>query len=217
MDVSILIPWRPDGGQRDRVFEYLLPLWEQTGAQVCVGEDDPTGPFNCARAQNRAFRLAKHDKLVMFGADQLPELTVLTQACDRLDNEPWFPLFNRTAYYSKDSSARIMSGKPCQDEPFEEQYPYCEGVLALTRTAYHRTGGMDERFSGWGAEDSAFRHTLYKLYGDPAPFEATLRCLWHSGEHRVLGPQNRALVDAYNACTNVSEIEQHLAQRGSFL
>lgn len=219
MDLSVLIPWRPDGGQRDDVFRYLLPKWRETGAQICIGTDSGSGPFNCAEAQNNAFFQAKHDNLVMFGADMFPDLGVMNYAAQAgATGARWVPLFESTAYYSKLSTDQILTGDPlASDDPFEVSYPYCEGVLGLNRAAYIEAGGMDERFRGWGAEDSAFRHTLKCLYGDREPLPATLWCLWHAGEHRVLGPENRALVDSYNAISNEAEMRDFLLARGTFL
>lgn len=217
MDLSVLIPWRSDFDQRERVFQHVLknPAW--SGAEICIGTDTGSGPFNCAMAINDAFRQATSDNLAMFGADCIPDPYVIQNAPIRLQTEHWFPLFSATGYYSKEASARIMSGEPYQEFPFEVQYPYCEGLLGLTREAYHRSGGMDERFVGWGAEDSAFRHTLWRLYGEAAAFPATLGCLWHREDHRILGPANRALVDSYNRMDNASEMEAFLAERGSFV
>lgn len=219
MDVSVLIPWRTDNGPRERVFRYLLPLWEATGAQICVGEDDPDGPFNCSRAQNRAFRQAKHDRLYMIGADAVPDLDHLltTRMRFRHHDEDWFPLFAETAYYSREATDRILAGS--DPESFELDYtlPFCTGPVALTRDAYVATGGMDERFSGWGYEDAAFRQTLAGLFGAPPAPPHTLRCLWHETDHRITVSPNQVLMDDYTPLTDPVKTRAYLDQRGSFL
>jgi hypothetical protein len=217
MDVSVLIPWRGGDPQRERVFEYVLMLWEKTGADICVGEDDPGGPFNCSRAQNRAFRLAKHDKLIMIGADTVPSVWLPPVVYNRLDTDDWFPLFHETAYYSKRSTERILSGAVRSAEPYEYVLPFCTGPVALTRDAYVATGGMDERFSGWGYEDAAFRQTLAGLFGAPPAQNATCRCLWHETDHRIAVSPNEVLMRDYTPLTEPVSTRAYLDQRGSFL
>lgn len=217
MDVSVLIPWRGGDPQRERVFEYVLTMWEKTGADICVGEDDPGGPFNCSRAQNRAFRKAKHDKLIMIGADTVPSVWLIPVVYNRLDTDCWFPLFHETAYYSKRSTDRILSGTVRAAEPYEYVLPFCTGPVALTRDAYVATGGMDERFSGWGYEDAAFRQTLAGLFGAPPALNATCRCLWHETDHRIAVSPNEVLMRDYTPLTDPVSTRAYLDQRGSFL
>lgn len=219
MDISVLIPWRTDNGPRQEALDFILPMWDELGVEVCIGEDDPDGPFNCARSQNRAFRKATGDNLVMFGADCIPTLTALSGVEAGLQRYPWFPLYGQTGYYSKDSTAKILrSEKPYQGEPFEHLVPFCTGVIALSRSAYEETGGMDERFAGWGMEDAAFRRTLYLLFGDGPASQETLACLWHEESARGNSSENNwALVREYEALTSVRDTGAYLRRRGSFL
>jgi len=219
VDVSILLPWRPDGGIRDRVFyDYVLPKWQETGADICVGEDDPTGPFNCSRAQNRAFRQAKHDLLFMIGADTLP-----LYRTDMLDARlcalafGWVPLFSQTGYYTKEGTEQILSGADPDSIELDYVLPFCTGPVALTRDAYVATGGMDERFSGWGYEDAAFRQTLAGLFGAPPALPSTARCLWHEVDHRIAVSPNEVLMRDYTPLTDPVKTQAYLDQRGSFL
>src|SRR5688500_1375889 len=203
MEISILLPWRTDHGARQRVWDYVLPRWITTGADVCIGQDDPDGSFNCSRAQNRAFRQARHDRLVMFGADQVPDPEVLEATIDRFKvGDPWFPVCAQTGYYSKADSDQILTG---QKDPFKTSFeytlPFCTGIVALTRDAYVATGGMDERFSGWGYEDAAFRQTLAGLFGAPPALPYTLRCLWHETDHRKAVSPNEVLMRDYTPLT----------------
>ena len=220
MDVSILLPWRPDGSIRDRIFyDYVLPRWTETGADVCVGEDDPGGPFNCSRAQNRAFRQAKHDLLFMIGADTIPSLDHVGRVLMRRWSfrEHWFPLFSETGYYSREDTERILSGADPDSIEFDYVLPFCTGPVALTRDAYVATGGMDERFSGWGYEDAAFRQTLAGLFGAPPALPATCRCLWHETDHRIAVTPNEVLMRDYTPLTDPVKTQTYLDARGGFL
>jgi hypothetical protein len=218
MNLSVLIPWRTDNGPRQAAFDYLIPRWEATGVDVCVGQDDPDGPFNCARAQNRAFRQARHDLLIMFGADQVPPTrTELLDIELRLSAEPWIPLMAETGYYSRESTDRILAGADPFVEPLEYTLPFCTGVIGVTRRAYEDAGGMDERFSGWGYEDAAFRQTLAGLFGAPPALPYTLRCLWHRTDHRTAVSPNQVLMRDYTPLTEPVSTRAYLDERGSFV
>lgn len=217
MDISVLIPWRTDNGPRQEALDYLLPKWRETGAEICIGVDPGEGPFNCSRAQNRAFRLASHNKLVMYGADQLPDLDVLLDASARLDKEPWLPLYNKTGYYSRGTTARLLAGEPLHAAPLEYVLPFCTGLVGLSRDAYRAVGGMDERFEGWGYEDAAFRLSLECTFGFPESLDHTLRCLWHETGHRIEQSPNQVLMIKYLEAANGIGFAEFLKERGSFL
>jgi hypothetical protein len=220
VDVSVLIPWRGGDPQRERVFEYVLEQWSSIPVQVCVGEDDPEGPFNCSRAQNRAFKQADRKFLYMVGADTLPDRNSVFFAENRLReplHEPWIPVFATTSYYSEEATGRILSGANPADEFFEYTLPFCTGPVALTRDAYVATGGMDERFSGWGYEDAAFRQTLAGLFGAPPALDTVCRCLHHQVDHRIAVSPNEVLMRDYTPLTEPVSTRAYLDQRGSFL
>lgn len=220
LELSVLIPWRTDNGPRARVFDHVLSLWNLTGADICIGTDTGEGPFNCAMAQNDAFRKAKYNNLVMFGADMLPDIGVIQAATERLANEAWFPLFEQTAYFSEADTETLLRGPGAPYTPLGYQHlvPFCTGVVGLTRETYIEAGGMDERFMGWGMEDAAFRHTLHSLYPNAVAFPATCVCLWHPEGDRGHSSQNNwDLIREYEARPERKQILEYLAERGSFV
>ena len=217
MDVSVLIPWRGGDPQRERVFEYVLRAWRGLPVQVCVGEDDAGGPFNCSRAQNRAFKQAEHDYLIMVGADTLPPDVSFIRERFQHHDEDWFPIFSETAYYSEEATDRILTGANPAGEAFSYVLPFCTGPVAVRRDAYVASGGMDERFSGWGYEDAAFRQTLAGLFGAPPAVPATCRCLHHQTDHRIAVSPNEVLMRDYTPLTEPVSTRAYLENRGSFL
>lgn len=220
-DISVLIPWRGGDSQRERVWDHIRSRWESLGVELCVGVDDPDGPFNCSRALNRAFAISTRPYVMQFGADCLPDVRAIHAAYYNMKIEgfPWVPTFEKTDYYNEHSTELILRGHPDNTVEVDPNLhvPFQTGVLAMTREAYLETGGADERFVGWGAEDSAFRRTLHILNpgGDPQPF--TLRCLWHDNKHRKLGQDNLALCQEYERIHDRETMLQYIAQRGSYV
>lgn len=220
-NISVLIPWRGGDPQRERVWEHIKHKWNLLGVELCVGVDDPGGPFNCSRALNRAFKQSTKPYIMQFGADCLPSYAALAAGYSVLEEgiHPWVPLFDRTDYYNEYATESLLRGIPENTLSTDENLavPFQTGVLAMTREAFLETGGSDERFEGWGAEDSAFRMCLWRLYGGGTPLPFTLRCLWHNNEHRILGEENLSLCQEYERIDNREDMLQYIEQRGRYV
>lgn len=223
--VSVLIPWRSDGidGPRQRAWSYLERCWARLGVEVCVGVDDGDAPFNCAAAQNRAFRASTRPYLLMFGADCLPDGEAIQMGLEVMatTGEPWVPLFDRTEYFDQQTTDWVIRdlADPFRCAPdLAYSVPFQTGVIALHRWAYLSVGGMDERFVGWGAEDSAFRHALAERHGDSTPLPFALHCLWHPAPERgAMSAENLRLVQSYEQVRGPAEMSRFLAARGSYV
>lgn len=189
--ISVLVPWRTDHGPRQRAWDYLRPLWEATGHEIVVGVDDGHGPFNKSRALNRAFAASTGDVVVCMDADGLPPLPEFDPSL------PWQPLYDHTQYLSREASDEVYSGTDPWAVTPERTFPMCTSILAIRRDAWP---GMDERFEGWGLEDTALRVTLTRLHGPaPEPPKRGFRCLWHPeafGDHPEATERNRLLFEA---------------------
>lgn len=178
--ISVLIPWRTDGidppGHRQRVWDYLRPLWDATGLQVCVGVDDRPGPFSASYAFNRAAEQASGDRFALFGADHVPDPYRLMDISDH----PWEMLFAETHVLDEYDTLRVLAGEIRPEEArVAERYAFSCGTVTCTRSAWDQLGGMDEEFRGWGGEDVAFTALLERAFG-PAPTPTTpVRTLWH--------------------------------------
>ena len=49
----------------------------------------------------------------------------------------------------------------------------------MPRESYKKIGGLDERFSGWGGEDTAFAVAMNTLYGPYKRLDFSIYHLWH--------------------------------------
>lgn len=66
------------------------------------------------------------------------------------------------------------------------------GSVAIEREAFHRIGGMDESFIGWGGEDNEFWERAQTCRVWPYGYLSLVH-LWHSSQPGKLDPNNRAL------------------------
>lgn len=197
MTLSIVIPWRTDHGQRQRILDWALPRWEAFGYEVVLGAEAGEGPFSCAQAVNDGVRRSSGDLIVLFGADHVPDHAALRRAEERLAVLAWAPLYSDTAVFSIADTEAILRGADPDDFTPEVSVPVCTGILAFHRSVYDEAGGWDERFHGWGCEDTAFRTVLEALHGrvDPGPHQ--LRGLWHPPAPRDRFDANCELLSAY--------------------
>lgn len=212
MNISVLIPWRTDHGHRARVFAHVRALWSKLPVQFVVGADyDTESPFNVSRAFNDAARHATGDVFVLFGADQLPDLdAVQAAAAFALENESWAPLFAGTGGYREIDTDLILRGADPARYNFSQWAPFCTGIVAVTPRVWNDIGGMDERFYGWGAEDSALRLVLGNLH--PSDYEPTdtLRCLWHPSASRDRFDANSALMGEYVGAADAGQLREYV-------
>lgn len=195
-DVSILIPWRSDGAQRQRIFDRLLPIWQETGLDVQVGVDDPAGPFNINRALNRARTQATGEVLVVMGADHIPDPGHIRSAAGRLldSGKAWLSLFSSRAVLTRQATRQILGGgDPYVEWPVLTRSAEAPGIVAVRSDVWDELGGRDERFAGWGGEDRAYLMALTTLHGPGGRCRQVVRDLWHeplrrrtSGNHTLL-------------------------------
>jgi glycosyltransferase involved in cell wall biosynthesis len=192
MKVSVLVPFGADdsaaGKQRAKVWRYNLRRWDALRTQgiiseVILGIDCLFGAsadhvevfnrnfnttFSVSRALNDAAAHARGDVFLMFGADHVPDPAVIRWATEEIKRHPWVRLHDLVLYATEAATHLIVDGpfgsNLFQDAANWHRHPApCPGVLALTRAAWTAAGGMDERFAGWGYEDTEFLSRLRHL------------------------------------------------------
>lgn len=187
MDVRICVPWIPDGGHRDQLWNYCRRRWLQLdlGWPIVTGFNDDE-PLNRSRARNAAAR-GDWDVAVFSDADNLPG----TAEQVRLAVEQ--AAHHHTQVFAHDLrlglneplTTRLLAGQiDLPDQAPEMDYNTYSGVWAISRQLWDRLGGFDERFTGWGFEDLCFMYAAETISGTRR-VPGTLYHLWH--------PRDRAL------------------------
>lgn len=196
--VSILVPWRTDHGQRERVWDRIRPLWQDSPFELCVGIPDEDGPFNCSQALNRAASVATGDVFVTMGADHWPDIDAVVKAVSLTSYATWTPVYGAVDYLSQADTDAVIDGADPRSFRPEKSDPCCQGITAISRQSWQDIGGMDERYRGWGYEDTALLRELGRRYGYvTAPYTRVIG-LWHDESHRDLSAANpnRALFES---------------------
>lgn len=186
-DVSVLMPYKPDDGPRDRAFHYVRRFYERMlpGAQLCIGEDLDE-PFSRSKAINRAASQAKGRVFVIADNDLVYNPELLLQSMQLLSTDRWVIPFARINRLSKAVSHRlVLEGRgswplPVQpDTKTAEASYFVGGMNVLLRQSFENVGGYDERFIGWGGEDEAFAYSVDTMVGKHIRLQGELFHFWH--------------------------------------
>lgn len=223
MDVSVLVPWRSEDPQRIRVWDYVKWEWSLLGVELCAASDGRDhGPFNTSKACNNAFKMSTKNWLVTTGADVIPDWGMISIGLHIADTNGlrWVPLGNRTEYFNAEATERILHTKKWWAETTDPLYtvPFQTGIMLIRRDLYLETGGHDERFTGWGGEDAAFRRSVHVLGGDSEPVPLTLRCLWHDpGRRGTMSKNNYDLCHQYDNTHTREDMLKLIEERGRYV
>jgi hypothetical protein len=157
-------------------------------------------PFSVARALNDAAKHAHGEHFLLFGADHVPDPKAIEWATHQLRGYAFARIYERVAYATEATTRLILHGTemPLDAADWHEVSAPCPGVLGVRRDAFERAGGLDERYEGWGYEDTAFLDTLARTHqngsrGTMGPSGYVLRELWHDAGARDLDGRNAAI------------------------
>lgn len=181
-EIPVFVPYRSDNDQRDRNWMYANAiLWDTIDwAKIILGES-PGGPFNISAARNDAARKVDWDVAIFADADSLVSEDTLGAAVAeaRESQQPVLP-------HSRWVNVRQDEVHPLLERgwiPFDPKRTVVSGtkgsVIVLPRAAYDAVNGFDERFQGWGWEDTAFYHAVTHLYSPVIQFEGSVLHLDH--------------------------------------
>lgn len=189
MNVVILVPRRPDNGPRDRLWAWCKPRWERFHPDWPIFEGaSPPGPFNRSAALNDAARQAGDwDVALLIDADVVANPTAVHDAVDIAANAGRVVVaHNDRVMLNKAGTDKVLAG---YDGPWrlrqmvETVYSGPESchscAVAVPRTVWDHIGGFDERFAGWGFEDSAFAIAVATLARPFVNLAAETFHLWH--------------------------------------
>ena len=174
MSVVTLVPWRPGNRERERTWDFVRPKLEALGWRVVTG--DGPGKWARAAAINDAARRAGDWSVALIAdADTVPEVDAIHTAVERVahDGGALRP-HNKLWMLSRIETKRFMVGAPIEPQT---RHPG-GGLLVVSREAWDAVGGYDERFIGWGHEDSDF-NTRLVAYSTWDISDGNAWHLWH--------------------------------------
>jgi len=195
--------------------------WRSHGYEVYVGEDQGPGRFNAAAARNRAAALAgTWDVGIFADADTVPGDGEDIKRAVMLAHERkrFVRPYKQYIQLSEEATDRWLRDGPHEDGWKVLGASVPEGGLAIVpRSLFDAVGGYDERFVGWGWEDTAFAQACRVTRG----FHQTggqVFHFWHpiTPDRNTSDPQflaNRALGQRYMRARNQKSMRLLLSER----
>jgi glycosyltransferase involved in cell wall biosynthesis len=181
VNLSIVIPFRASEPRREELFNWIHmrfmtmgPEDEKFELQILVSDSDPDKEFNRSQARNRGASHATADHILFADADTLmiPDQIFSNLRMMRSDGSMW--IVCQQTYYiaTNETTDYIISQEPNTREDFREM-PMLDtlrnsisvaGGYMVSRDQFESVGGYDERFNGWGYEDTAFLMAMETLW-----------------------------------------------------
>lgn len=197
MELSIIMAYKPDGGIRDRHCAWTAARYQAMfpEAEVIVSKDSHSqqhegwDDFCKAKYINAGVERAKHNNILITDIDVVFVKNVILKGLEVIENHCAVLPFSTIYYLNRNTTEQILNSKPRWQMPkvrYEQQKKRVRiglkpnGMHLLTKEAWRKSGGYDERYVGWGSEDSAFLWSLVTMNTkEILRLEANAYHLWH--------------------------------------
>lgn len=176
--VVIVSPRRRDYGNRDALWEVCKARWQHFWPDwpVIEGYHETDEPFNRSAATNRGCREAGDwDFALVVDSDVMVPVHQVNEAIARARETGKTTWCHRRWHgLTEEALPRVMTDWALDPEPDIPDTPeFTQRINGISwscawivpRAVWDATGGMDERFEGWGFEDMAWMSLIVGLYG----------------------------------------------------
>lgn len=216
MSTIVIVPYRPDGGHRDRIWHFLREnYWKPMGYQVVVGWHTQ-GPFNRSKAVNGAADRMWTQAIIADSDTWVPPGQLYRALMNSKITKHLSAAFDAVVEVTQPSTEDLLTGRIGFDDSLgcarirRRDLETQSSMLVISRSLWDKVGGFDERFEGWGGEDNAFWKACALHGGTPHRMSGNAYHLWHTpadGKHT--GPEytrNLALWRRYESASTIKDL-----------
>jgi hypothetical protein len=226
--VAFLVPRMPDGGPRDRAYQWVRRRWAKLHPDWAVHEGTlAPGLWNKGRALALALEPCRAEVLILADADCIHPPEALEEAVARVRaGAPWVVPHGDVHRLSEAQTIRLLATDP--GGPFAAPTEGLQraaykgfaggGTVVVSRATYDAIGGMPTNFDGWGCEDETLALILDTLAGPHQRLPQPLVHLWHPPQKTRRGNdyrRNRGLMAHYLSAAGDRIAMWALVQRGA--
>ncbi|MDM8128929.1 galactosyltransferase-related protein [Paraclostridium benzoelyticum] len=170
-NLSIILPFKTDNGDRERNWNWLKKRYEllMPDAELCIDESNET-PYCKSASINNAVRKSTREILLMVDADILIKIEDLEKAINEVYTKG-IVAPSRLVRFSEDATNKILDNNYFNiDDSFIDSNTQvftsiCSGICLIKKEIFKKCGGYDEVFKGWGKEDVAFYKCMHRVNG----------------------------------------------------
>lgn len=181
MSLSICVPWRPDGAERSRAWEWVRARYEALVPEAEVITADSDGErFNFSQAANRAVDQSSGEVVFVASAEIACDDDYLHRAADAARTQLVVP--EEYHYLTQMDSEALFGQDPRTDLPTPSTTEWSGagiGHFMLPRAAFDAVGGYDERHRGWGWEDQCLIAAIETLWAPSKRIPGKALHFWH--------------------------------------
>lgn len=179
--VVVLVPRRADGGVRDRLWQFCRRWWESEFDWPIIEGHHDTGPFNRSAAVNSAAE-GDWDVALIIDGDVVASAHQVQAAVDNAAATGRLTLaYERYVNLNQQMTTKVLDGFDGSWDPGTKYKmdDHVSSILAVPRSLWDQVGGFDERFSGWGHDDTAFAQACRVIGGGIDRIPGTVWHLFH--------------------------------------
>ena len=191
--ITVIVPWRSlNEPSREQSWRVVKDYWLTNHPEFAVYAVDAGGmPFSRGASINQGVQ--KHVKagetFIIADADVLPVVSQVRKAIELAREAPGMVQpFDNYIPLNKDDTAVVWRTGDALTFKNRPTAPWIcvSAVLVMTRESFELAGGFDERYRGWGYEDSAFDLMMARNAGLRRLVPGPAWHLSHPGVERTL-------------------------------
>lgn len=178
--ISIVIAYKADNGLRTRQMKWTVNRYRKMfpSAEIILSEDKGSKKagwdgFCKSKYINLGVKKATNETLLITDIDVVLPITSIIRSIKELDAYCCVIPYSEIYRLSFTESDRIMSMRTSSNMPVIKgkhkkviiDNNRAQGICVIRKSTFEKVGGYDERFSGWGSEDSAFLKAAKTITG----------------------------------------------------
>jgi predicted glycosyltransferase involved in capsule biosynthesis len=193
LNLSIIMTYKPNTENRRKQLEWTVAryckMFPTSEIIVAVDSAGTWVDFNKSKSTNEAVWASTGDNLLITDIDVIMGKEDIERAVKMLDDYSMIQMVEKLVNLNRKTSERILKEKPTSKMPYlnekrqaiviRKDYDMNGWHLVKKRT-FFEVGGFDERFVGWGSEDTAFVCSVATMSDKPFKrLDNTVAHLWH--------------------------------------
>ncbi len=209
MNLSIIMAYKPDGGIRDRHCSWTAKRYKIMfpDAEIIISTDNESSigskwdGFCKAKYINQGVERSTRDNILITDIDVVFIKNAIVNGLGQVKQHSFVLPFTTIYYLNKSATVHILSNQPRKTIPKVDLSKYKKqvriglkpnGMHMMTKKSWERSGGYDERYTGWGSEDYAFLIALVTM-NDLPELRLDMNCyhLWHPLDKTRHGKRDR--------------------------
>ena len=179
MNCSLIVPWKY-AYDRERIWSYLWPAWEEEGFEVILSPLSDFEIWRKGKAWAQGLQKASCDFVCLMDADcWVPKLSDAVGLLSQ--GHRWVQGQDTVLRFDEATTQRLLRGEIALEEAGrmdhvweDEPRKASAGVGTILRREDADEIPLDPRFVGWGYEDNAWWEALSTLYGPPGRLPSSI-------------------------------------------